>query len=150
MDRRSLLRGLFAAPAIVAASSLMPVNARLLRPFLVGDGITDDTDALQWMIDRSRNEFVMPKGRFVVRSLVLPRDRNFTVDGSWPHATLVGIGGPNDYVLESRKPSGAADYELHVNHVTIEVRSAPAAGDRLQIRINDPDWHAGGVVRIVG
>lgn len=32
LARRSFLRGLFAAPAVVAASSLMPVSAKLLTP----------------------------------------------------------------------------------------------------------------------
>lgn len=55
--RRSFLRGLFAAPAIVAASSLMPINPRLLAPMapkLWGDGIHDDTKALQWLLDNAR------------------------------------------------------------------------------------------------
>ncbi len=32
LTRRSLLRGLFAAPAVVAAASLMPISAKLLPP----------------------------------------------------------------------------------------------------------------------
>lgn len=49
IDRRSLLRGLMAAPAVIAAGSLMPIRSieRLLMPTLWGDGIHDDTDALQ-------------------------------------------------------------------------------------------------------
>lgn len=57
MDRRGFLRGLFAAPAIVAASSLMPVSAKLLLdlpPKLWGDGIHDDTAALQALLDGVR------------------------------------------------------------------------------------------------
>lgn len=53
-DRRSFLRGMFSTPAIVAASSLMPIS---LKPFLVprlaANGVADDTAALQWMIDEA-------------------------------------------------------------------------------------------------
>lgn len=55
MNRRALLRGLFAAPAIVAASSLMPVKAALLLPpKLWGDGVHDDTAAFQAMLDAAQ------------------------------------------------------------------------------------------------
>ncbi len=52
MNRRSFLRGL-AAPAIVAAGSLMPVRSieRFFLPTLYGDGVRDDTAAIQALID---------------------------------------------------------------------------------------------------
>lgn len=53
LSRRSFLRGALAAPAVVAAASLMPVRAieRLLIPRLWGDGVHDDTAALQAVLD---------------------------------------------------------------------------------------------------
>lgn len=68
MDRRSLLRGLFAAPAVVAASSLMPISVRALAstpPHLWGDGIHDDTAALNWLVRQAAAEgrpFVLSNG----------------------------------------------------------------------------------------
>ncbi len=59
MNRRSLLRGLFAAPAVVAASSLMPISVRALvltPPRLWGDGIHDDTAALNWLARQAAAE----------------------------------------------------------------------------------------------
>lgn len=50
LTRRTLLTGLgaiIAAPAIVRASSLMPVKAWRTMPMLWGDGVHDDTAALQ-------------------------------------------------------------------------------------------------------
>lgn len=70
MDRRGFLRGLFAAPAIVAASSLMPINSRLLfdgPPMLWGDGIHDDTAALQWMIDNAARDSHINLGSKIYR-----------------------------------------------------------------------------------
>lgn len=52
--RRSFLRGLLCAPAIVSATSLMPINPRLalpLPPKLWADGVHDDTAALRWLVD---------------------------------------------------------------------------------------------------
>lgn len=53
MNRRSFLRGLIAAPAIVAAGSLMPIRSieRFLLPTLWGDGVHDDSAAIQALID---------------------------------------------------------------------------------------------------
>ena len=50
-NRRSLLRGLFASPAIIAVDSLMPVKLMMAGPKLWGDGVHDDTHALQALID---------------------------------------------------------------------------------------------------
>lgn len=53
MNRRSLLIGLgsaLLAPAIVRASSLMPLREYV--PILWGDGIHDDSDGLQACLDR--------------------------------------------------------------------------------------------------
>ena len=49
--------GLLAAPAIVRVTSLMAVVPLLLDvpPRLWGDGVHDDTAALQWCLDRMRS-----------------------------------------------------------------------------------------------
>lgn len=55
LSRRGFIGGLgaiLAAPAIVKASSLMPVRA--LVPTLYGDGIHDDTEALNYLFARGR------------------------------------------------------------------------------------------------
>ena len=71
MNRRSLLRGLFAAPAIVAIGSIMPVKViehfASVVPKLWGDGIHDDSAALQYLIDNAVGGMVrLPSGIFRV------------------------------------------------------------------------------------
>ena len=94
INRRGFLRGLVAAPAIVAVANIMPVSARLfMPPKLWGDGIRDDTAALQWLHDeamRSKRPFVLENGVYrvsaplVVRSPYSGRitDCDFVVDGA--------------------------------------------------------------------
>jgi hypothetical protein len=65
LTRRNLLRGLVAAPAIIAIDRLMPVKAWAL-PILYGDGIHDDTDALQAFMD-GRPFVTAPHHGMVVR-----------------------------------------------------------------------------------
>jgi len=64
-SRRRFLLGagvLFAAPALVKVSSLMPISVPR-PPKLWGDGIHDDTKALQWFIDNNKNGIiVIPEG----------------------------------------------------------------------------------------
>lgn len=67
MQRRTFLgalAGLIAAPAVVKAAGIMPVSVERI-PRLWGDGIHDDTEALQWLIDdaaRRARPIVMPMG----------------------------------------------------------------------------------------
>lgn len=74
--RRSFLRGLLCAPAIVSAASLMPINPRLLfpsAPKLWADGVHDDTAALQWRIDdckRRGEQFMLINGFYRVDGTV--------------------------------------------------------------------------------
>jgi hypothetical protein len=49
MNRRSFLRGLFAAPAIIAVDRLMPIKPWL--PVIYGDGIHDDWAGLQALLN---------------------------------------------------------------------------------------------------
>lgn len=92
--RRSFLRGLFAAPAIVAASSLMPINSRLLLdipPRLWGDGIHDDAPVLQWML-ATIGEARLPEGRFFVGS-TLDVSGGRKLIGRGAGSALVGADG---------------------------------------------------------
>jgi hypothetical protein len=66
MKRRSFLAGLLAAPAIVRASSLMPLYVPSL--VLYGDGIHDDTLALSAALTGERVRWA--DGRPVVGALV--------------------------------------------------------------------------------
>ena len=81
MDRRALLRGLVAAPAVVAIGSLMPVRSiERLIPTLWGDGVHDDAPALSammggelyrhnGMIQRAVGDHVIiPPGEYYVRT----------------------------------------------------------------------------------
>lgn len=114
MNRRTLLRGLFAAPAIVAASSLMPIKVMAalapLPPHLYGDGIHDDTAALQWIIDNHKGPgLVMPSGRFLISSPVkfINKDRV-----AWSDASFVHRGGHEVIAVESGR-------DLRFNRITV-------------------------------
>lgn len=79
-SRRSFLHGLFCAPAIVAASSIMPVKAILdVPPRLWGDGVHDDTAALQWILDRPGAYIV--NGVYRVTAPLIVRHDYTTIDG---------------------------------------------------------------------
>lgn len=70
--RRFLFAGaaLLAAPAIARADSLMPISSRILTPKLWGDGIHDDTYALQWLINKGLEAvgqpIVIPPGDYLI------------------------------------------------------------------------------------
>jgi hypothetical protein len=80
--RRTFLRGLIAAPAIVAASNLMPISVRTFIPSLVGDGIADDTAALQAMINSAaanRTWLDLHNRTYrISRALLLPHETRIT------------------------------------------------------------------------
>lgn len=71
LHRRSLLTAALAAlaaPAIVRADSLMRLPPRRL-PVLWGDGLHDDTAALQLLIDNARGQYVeFPPGTYAISS----------------------------------------------------------------------------------
>jgi hypothetical protein len=73
LHRRSLLTAALAAlaaPAIVRAESLMRLPPRrLLVPVLWGDGLHDDTAALQLLIDNARGQDIeFPPGTYKISS----------------------------------------------------------------------------------
>lgn len=73
-SRRRFLIGaaaLLAAPAIAEASNLMPISV-LKPPKLWGDGIHDDTDALQWRADHAKlyDHEVVPPGSYLVSKTI--------------------------------------------------------------------------------
>lgn len=91
MQRRTFLgalAGLIAAPAVVKAAGIMPVSVERI-PRLWGDGIHDDTEALQWLIDdaaRRARPIVMPNGIYTVNGgLVIPSRLPRL---SWSHSVL--------------------------------------------------------------
>src|SRR5260221_4715067 len=116
MNRRSLLIGLgsaLLAPAIVRASSLMPVRESV--PILWGDGIRDDSEGLQACLDRKPyrwngliqraldGEIVrLPSAAYrMTRTIIvrkrdlLVRDSRFIGDFSGKHVMVIetGAGG---------------------------------------------------------
>jgi len=82
MNRRSFLTACLAtlsAPAIVRASSLMPLSVRL--PILWGDGLHDDTEAFHRLLVREKiqsqknvfwrdNTLYIPAGTYLVNSAI--------------------------------------------------------------------------------
>jgi hypothetical protein len=50
MTRRGLIRGLFAAPAVVCMANIMPISATWALPRIRGDGIHDDGPGLNALL----------------------------------------------------------------------------------------------------
>lgn len=83
MNRRSFLRGLFAAaPAIVAAPSLMKISSAIFTPKLWGDGIHDDTVALQQLIDAAvpSGKVLIPAGEYLISRAIKFTGTGYQVD----------------------------------------------------------------------
>ena len=72
MNRRGFLTAMLAAcaaPAIVRAESLMRIVVPTLAEIrLYGDGIHDDTDALQKIIDGATGSIILPRGNYRITS----------------------------------------------------------------------------------
>lgn len=105
INRRALLRGLFAAPAVITIERLMPVKGWSDEPFLghkflsiVGDGVHDDWPGLQGWLNgedvllppdfvRKANRFELGNGIFrMSKGLIIPP--NVSVFGAGFQTTL--------------------------------------------------------------
>lgn len=136
MNRRALLRGLFAAPAIVAAANIMPVKAFLdLKPRLWGDGIHDDGPAIRAMIAeierKGGGQVHLPPGQFWIArdSLRVPANVGLIGSGSRtiiertsgdePVISLASGSGPHgDFCVRSTS-SCALAHAPYVGSVTV-------------------------------
>lgn len=83
-SRRGFLFGAAAvalAPAIVRASNLMPISV-LKPPRLWGDGIHDDTEALEWFIEKEAltGHVRIPKAVYLIKRTVDVRAKDADVD----------------------------------------------------------------------
>ncbi len=65
----------------------------------VGDGVTDDTAAIQAAIDSGATAVFFPAGRYRVRSLVMPNVFSFVLFGVGPASMLVQIGTATDAAI---------------------------------------------------
>lgn len=99
-SRRRFLFGaavLLAAPAIAKASSLMPISTAPWRaPKLWGDGIHDDTAAIQWMLDNPDISGVvnLPKGKYLTTATIsVPDFVQLQGPKAWLHAKVPGGDG---------------------------------------------------------
>lgn len=80
-SRRGFL-GFLAAPAIVQVANLMPISDRLFRaPRLWGDGIHDDSAAIQWLLDNEGFANVVGKKLSLERSIVVSRGKTLELFG---------------------------------------------------------------------
>lgn len=122
LKRRGLLLGLgalFAAPAIAKAANLMPVSVPSLK--LWGDGIHDDTEALQDFVDRR-----IPTGLVRLPSGVFKISHTFRLFGS--DFRLVGNGAT---IKAAPGFSGGAAVELaavrcEMRDLKVDMRSSEA------------------------
>lgn len=85
LDRRALIRGLLAAPAIVVYGNIMPVRALewLAWPKLWGDGIHDDTIALQHLLDSGTCKSLI--GKYLISGEI-----HISKPASFEDVTLIG------------------------------------------------------------
>lgn len=105
MNRRSLLAGILAAgfaPAVVGSGILMPVQRRVI---LWGDGIHDDTEALQQLLAKG-GTIHLPAGTFrTTRTLLLPENWTEVIGaeaGSMIMQDHSGVGMKIDRISASR------------------------------------------------
>jgi hypothetical protein len=80
MTRRELL-------TLVAGAAVVPFRLRPSHPVLVGDGISDDTAALQWLVDesiRTDRPFILRNGVYRIRGRIdMTGLRNYWIEGNW-------------------------------------------------------------------
>lgn len=108
LQRRKFIAGLgalFAAPAIVRASSLMAVRATL--PYLWGDGIHDDTRALQVRLDSASQSspcYIIGGHYCVTDTLTVRGNSTFmgcTIEVAHSEAILLAVHGDANYAMDS-------------------------------------------------
>ncbi len=103
LGRRKFLIGLAAVPAVIA----MPVSFGVseIVPHLWGDGIHDDADALQWLMDTSKSldkDFFLTNGRFYISRDLIYRGRCVSVQ----HCTFLMPKGHNVTLRAEPSESG--------------------------------------------
>ena len=133
MNRRALLRGLFAAPAIVAAANIMPVKALLdLKPRLWGDGIHDDGPAIRAMIAeierKGGGQVYLPPGKFWIARDSIRVPENVGLIGSGIGTIIERTSGnePVIYLASGSGPHG--DFCVNRSASDCALDSAPYAG----------------------
>lgn len=116
--RRGFLLGvgaLLAAPAIAKADSLMQISSRVLTPKLWGDGIHDDTFALQALLDKQveTGTIVVPSGDYLITKTLEIRDaqRARVVMNS----VRMTVGAPVDMILTVSNAAGSEFHNCHFN-----------------------------------
>lgn len=131
MNRRGFLKGMLAlsaAPAIVKAGSLMPLGRIWTHSAggiitLYGDGVTDDTLALQALINGQRvmygeeilqasgREVYVPRGHYAISdTLHVDGGQSLTM-----HNSILSMRKPIDYMLKVDSPSAVELVGVHFN-----------------------------------
>jgi hypothetical protein len=117
ISRRSLITGLIslaAAPAIVRASSIMQVKP--LGPFIWGDGIHDDSDGINAMLNGKPHIVINAEAAFRKGDLVTFGPGNFLLGRPMivaPGAQLTVVGSEMSTIFQAAEHfSGAAIFEV--------------------------------------
>lgn len=146
VSRRGLLGGLLFTPAVVSFGSLMRV--RLVAPVLWGDGVHDDTAAIQWLIDHAKDHRVtLPEGSFWVQSPVrLPANFSLHSQGESPFIrgvsfitrsglwrltekhTLIAVATPPEYQGRAAILYGCKGSSAHEQQVYGEIQGESPVG----------------------
>lgn len=123
MLRRSFVAGLaalIAAPAVVKAADLMQLPR---RPVLWGDGLHDDTAALQWVLDNAPDGRVrIPPGTYKTTAGLVVRKNVLMLNGL--NSKIMRVGPRTDPgITFAEVPQGA---ELHVRNLWIDTQQSRA------------------------
>ena len=100
----------------------------------VGDGVTDDTDAIQAAIDEARSVYV-PAGDYIVTGLTIPSNTRFHGDGYASHIKLKNSANSrliypadeaaiySNVIIENLRLNGNAANQTTPNHHVIALRA---------------------------
>jgi hypothetical protein len=128
---RFLLAALFLFSASVLAQDVMAQSVNVVDYGAVGDGITNDSAAIQAAINFQRDapgggEVYVPAGTYLVNDLRLYSD--ITLRGAGPTASILKHTGGSDYYVVRVNGSGAGTPDIADNQRNIFIRDLQLRG----------------------
>ncbi len=99
----------------------MPVSSRILSPKLWGDGVHDDTYALQWLIDKQAaagpTVHIPPGAYRILKTLDMRLLSGTRVEGE---GVKLQAGAPMPVMLKVADMDGGAPHDLSFSHLALD------------------------------